>query len=74
MRYLAEKIAWEDADAAINNLYALAYVRDDFGLGEFAWSVYLAFDEGEYVHGAGDLQLDGEPRTRKILSSLMAGG
>ena len=72
-RYLDEQIAWEPADAAINKLYAIAYGSADFGLGEFAWSVYLAFDEGEYIHAGGDPEPDGEPRTRKILSSLIAG-
>ena len=65
--FLNGHCGWERGDAAMNHLFGLAYGPRDVGLTEFAWQVYLAFDEGEYIH-------PGEPRTRKLLESLMAGG
>lgn len=68
--YLAGRWPWETGDRAMNDLYAAAYnVPDDFGLSDFAWDVYVAFDEGEYIH-ADSPEMDGEPRTKALLSQV----
>ena len=56
----------------MNVLSAAAYnVPDDFGLTDFAWAVYLAFDEGEYIHHDSP-EMDGEPRTKALLAEVLA--
>ena len=72
-KFLSGALEWEKADAAMNHLYALAYGSGDFCLPEFAWSVFLAFDEGEYIHTGEDPSSDGEVRTRKLLQPLLPG-
>jgi hypothetical protein len=71
--FLAGQLEWDLGDNAMNHLYGLAYGSSDFGLPEFATSVFLAFDEGEYIHAGDDPANDGAPRTRKLLLPLMAG-
>jgi hypothetical protein len=47
VHYLSNDLSWEDADTAANNIYLLM-IRDCGGrVPNYAWDVYLAFDEGE---------------------------
>ena len=69
--YLHGKYSWEFGDSTMNNLYSCAYGNSDMCLPEFARQVFAAFDEGEYVHAGESPDLDGEPRTKKILVSLI---
>src|SRR5690606_40063309 len=46
-RYLLNDLSWEDADMAANNI-CLLMIKDCGGrVPDYAWDVYLAFDEGE---------------------------
>jgi hypothetical protein len=61
--------SWDFGDIAMNGLYSCAYANGDFGLPDFAFEVFEAFDEGEYRHSKGP---SGEARTRTLLEPLLA--
>jgi hypothetical protein len=65
-RYLAEELSWSTADAAANGLYELMIRHCGSRVPDYAWEVYLAFDEGEI-----DDRADGftRPRLLEIQSS-----
>ncbi|MGA2222690.1 MAG: hypothetical protein ABSH21_13110 [Verrucomicrobiia bacterium] len=74
-RDVAEKYAkgvysWSYCDAAMNRLFAYAYPVTDTGLPEFAWKVYIAFDEGEYFHPGDPKDFDPESRTKALLAEI----
>jgi hypothetical protein len=68
--YLSATYSWELCDNAMNNLFASAYAFGDFGLPDYAWRVFEAFDEGEYVHSTNP-ELDGERRTKALLAKFL---
>jgi hypothetical protein len=70
--YLLERVSWEVGDAAMNNLFSAAYVNHNFGLPDFARRVFEAFDEGEYIHKGEPAELDGEARTRSMLTTILS--
>ena len=63
-RYLAGSLSWLEADIRANNLYDLMFVHCGSRVPEFAWDVFLAFDEGE-VDDRGD------SHTRPRVTELM---
>jgi hypothetical protein len=69
--FMRGEYSWEFGDAAMNRLYSCAYGSADFGLPDFAFQVYEAFDEGEYRH-LNQPGPDGPPRTRALLEPLLA--
>jgi hypothetical protein len=54
-RFDAGTLSYEDGDCAMNAIFSM--MMDDAANGhpapfvEPAWSIYLAFDDGEYFHG-----------------------
>ena len=68
--YMSGKYPWEVGDRAMNNLFATAYGPADICLPQFAYDVYIAFDEGEYIH-KDQPEFDGEPRTKALLRPLL---
>lgn len=68
--YMSGKYSWEVGDCAMTNLFATAYGPADICLSQFAYDVYIAFDEGEYMH-KDQSELDGEPRTQALLRPLL---
>lgn len=68
--YLSGKYSWEFGDVTMSNLSAIRLRNCDRELSEFAWQVFVAFDEGEYKH-PGTPELDGEPRTRLMLEAIL---
>lgn len=70
--YLSGKYSWQLGDIAMNHLFAFAHGNDPFELPDFAWRVYLAFDQGEYIRQGKPSDLDGEPRTKAMLTELSA--
>jgi hypothetical protein len=52
-RYLSGSLGWADADILVNNLYDLMFLHSGSRVPEFAWDIFLAFDEGE-VDDRGD--------------------
>ena len=68
-RYLQGDYSYERADMAMNQLYGFAYMANDLGFSEFAWEVFYAFDEGEYVH-ADPESTHGEELTRELLNKI----
>lgn len=69
-RYLAGVYPYGPADKAMNNIFAVAH-RDGNGFPDFAWDVYLAFDEGEFVRPGLPEDQQGEPLTRKLLQAAL---
>jgi hypothetical protein len=55
----------------MNNLFTAAYPIYGFGLSDFAWRVFGEFDEGEYVHLGAPAELDGEARTKMMLTTIL---
>jgi hypothetical protein len=52
-QYLSNEVTWQDADAIANNYYSLMIQHCGTRMPDYAWDVYLAFDEGE-IDGRGD--------------------
>ena len=69
--FLEESIAFDDADAAINSLNVIWLddaIKYDFP--EPAYSVYLAFDAGEYsVDNQDHIELYTKPELRRLLEN-----
>jgi hypothetical protein len=58
------ELSWSDCDAAMTHLFSYAYaVPGTHDLPDYAFRVFLAFDQGEYQGG-------GEAVTRKLLAEL----
>jgi hypothetical protein len=72
-RFDAGTLSYEDSDGAMNAILSL--MTDDAVNGhpapyvEPAWSIYLAFDEGEYFHGGSSdpVETFTRPQIRQIL-------
>ena len=62
-RYLAGEYSYDLADAAMNSLFSYAIPVSARALPALSWSVYIAFDEGEYREG-------GETVTRELLAKV----
>jgi hypothetical protein len=60
-RYFSNDLSWEDADAAANHYYLLMIHHCGSKLPDYAWEVFIAFDEGEI-----DERGDGITRERLV--------
>lgn len=65
-RFHAGTLSYEDGDGVMNALFALIVENQTV---EPAWSIYLAFDEGEYDHAGSTNPIESftRPQIRKIL-------
>ena len=52
-QYLSNEVTWQDADAVANHYFGLMIQHCGKRMPDYAWEVYLAFDEGE-IDGRGD--------------------
>jgi hypothetical protein len=52
-RYVAGDLSWPDADAVANHYYGLMIQHCGRQMPNYAWDVYLAFDEAE-IDDRGD--------------------
>lgn len=74
-RFHAGTLSYEDGDAAMNAIFRL--MTDDAVNGhpapfvQPAWSIYLAFDEGEYFHGGSSdpVETFTRPQIREVLDN-----
>lgn len=64
-RYLSNGISWQDADAVANHYYTLMIQHCGERVPDYAWEVFIAFDEGE-IDGRGD------SFTRKCLTEVQS--
>lgn len=68
--------AWsfEDADGAMNNLWAFLCSQKDFEIPPYFYGVYEAFDAGEYYH-SGDTHdvLPVERYTKPLIEKILGG-
>ena len=69
--YLNGDIPWAFGDKVMNSLYGWAYGPIDIGLSEFAWDVYIAFDEGEYIHKGEPRDLPSDYRTLPLIKQAL---
>jgi len=46
-RYIAGSLSWDEADTAVNNIYLLMIGHCGRRMPDYAWEVFVAFDEGE---------------------------
>ena len=69
--YVNGSISWEFGDKVMNRLYGWAYGPLDVGLSEFAWDVYIAFDEGEYIHKGDTPGLPSDARTMPLIKQAL---
>jgi hypothetical protein len=70
IQYLQGKISFDFADVAMTQLFGFAITDSGIGLSEFAWGVFEAFDEGEYIHEGMTDEEQGEALTRKLLGKI----
>jgi hypothetical protein len=70
--YLSGAITWSDGDVAMNALsgYFFIHTPKNESIPDYAFGVYLAFDEAEYVHPGDPKDFDNESRTRALLRDL----
>ena len=52
-RYLSNGVTWKIADVVANHYYSLMVQHCGRRMPDYAWEVYIAFDEGE-IDGRGD--------------------
>jgi hypothetical protein len=72
-RFDAGTLSYEDGDGAMNAIFSM--MTDDAANGhpapyvEPAWSIYLAFDDGEYFHGGSTdpVETFTRPQIRHVL-------
>jgi hypothetical protein len=62
-RYVSKDLSWSDADAVANHYFNLMIKHCGTRMPDYAWDVYLAFDEAE-IDGRGD------PFTLRRLSEI----
>jgi hypothetical protein len=70
-KYIQGIYTWRFCDAAMNSLYSYAYVFSDTCLPDYAWHVFIAFDEGEYIHPGDPIDFDCETRTKALLGEIV---
>lgn len=72
-RYAASRLDFEAADAAMNRLFAFSHSGEDDIFSGYAWSVFRAFDEGEYTHAGDPGGTDPEAKyTRAQIAAIVA--
>lgn len=69
-KYLQGTYTWCFGDVVMNCLYTYAYVFSDTGLPAYAWQVFIAFDEGEYIHPGDPPDFEHETRTKALLAEI----
>jgi hypothetical protein len=70
--FQASELSFAFCDAVINDLHGIITSADEHR-PEFFWSVYLAFDEGEYYHGNNREEDPVEVYTRPMISRVLDG-
>ena len=68
--YLRGDYSFGFADMAMNQLRSFAHTDTDIGFSEFAWEVFTAFDEGEYIRDGVSIAEQGEALTRRLLRGI----
>jgi len=72
-RYLSDQASFAHCDTVISNLSPVILLGSERGmLSDVAWSIYLAFDEGEHRHTKDVIEIDPQERyTRPMLKKLL---
>ncbi|NKF24108.1 hypothetical protein [Solimonas marina] len=71
--YSTDVWSFADADAAMNHLWAFLCSQKDFEIPSYFYSVYEAFDAGEYCHSGGAQDVSPEERYTKPLIEAILG-
>ena len=69
-RYLSGELSYTMGDAAMTELFSYATRGGSPELPRFAWQVFEAFDEGEYLHAGEPVDQQGEAKTRMLLARI----
>lgn len=69
-RYLDGDLSYTTGDAAMNGLFGYATTGGGPELSPLAWEVFVAFDEGEYLHAGEPVEEQGEVKTRMLLAGI----
>jgi hypothetical protein len=72
--YLQGYYSFGFADMAMNQLFAFALVPTGVELSEFAWRVFGAFDQGEFIRPDAPIEEQGEALTRRLLGGIASLG
>ncbi|KFN41770.1 hypothetical protein N789_14765 [Arenimonas oryziterrae DSM 21050 = YC6267] len=71
--YLAGRLTYASADQAMNCLDTFCHHSTERGMPEYSWDVYLAFDEGEYLHPGDPDEVDPVAKyTRPAVQEIVA--
>jgi hypothetical protein len=74
-RFLANQMTYELADTAINWVRGYSLTTESTSLPEPCSEIYLAFDQGEFLHPSEPPDLDPvEAYTRPLLKDIVARG
>lgn len=66
--------SFADADAAMNHLWAFLCSQNDFDIPPYFYSVYEAFDAGEYYHSGDGREVSPEERyTKPLIRKILQG-
>lgn len=71
--FYASEMTFAFCDAVVNDLHGLITTNDELRPALF-WSIYLAFDEGEYYHKNNRDEDPVEVYTRPMIASIVAAG
>jgi hypothetical protein len=72
--YASGELSFDFCDGVMNHLYSFVMLNYEMTPPEYSYSVFLAFDEGEYHHqndpeGSSPEELYTKPMIREILAS-----
>ena len=74
-QFLADQMPYELADTAINWVRGYSLLTESSSLPEPCSEIYLAFDQGEYLHPSEPADVDPvETYTRPLLKEIVARG
>ena len=66
-------LSWDDCDGAINSLfYAYVHNFDQATFPELAYSVFSAFDDGEYLHPGDPESFDPQTHTKTQIKTIIS--
>src|SRR5215467_5175705 len=69
-RYMSGELSYTSGDGVMTALFTYATSGGGPELSRFAYQVFEAFDEGEYLHAGEPVEQQGEVKTRTLLARI----